>query len=159
MEIKLYEIDKELRVVWDSIVDAEEVDDSMLDRLKQLQMDREEKIKACGHVIKNLRAYINALKEEEISLEKRRHHIESRLEWLKAYVAGFLGEGNKRNYGTVILSWRKSESVHIPDEECVPPQYCRISYEPNKSQIKEDIKAGASLPFASLVEKQNLVVK
>ena len=157
--MKLYEIDKELAAIWQEISELEEIPNETLERLDKLQLTHDEKIKACGHVLKTLKTYAKVLSEEEKILAKRRRAAERDYNWLEQYVANSLGEGNKRDFGTVIVSCRSSEKLFIPDEEAVPPQYTRAIYEPDKKQITEDIKAGATIPFAHLVKKLYLVIE
>lgn len=59
------------------------------------------------------------------------------------------------------LSFRKSESVEILDENLIPEQYklSRVVVNPDKILIKKLIKSGESVPGAEVVEKVNLQIK
>lgn len=59
------------------------------------------------------------------------------------------------------LSFRKSESVEILDENLIPEQYkiSRVVINPDKILIKKLIKSGESVPGAEVVEKLNLQIK
>lgn len=56
--------------------------------------------------------------------------------------------------------WRKSESVTIdvPAQE-LPEEYLRIKAEPDKTSIGAALKKGISIPGASIVVNNNLIIK
>lgn len=59
------------------------------------------------------------------------------------------------------LSFRRSESVEIHHEGSIPDEYLTVktSKAPNKTAIKDAIKAGKSVPGASLQQNSNLQIK
>ncbi len=60
----------------------------------------------------------------------------------------------------VNLSFRRSEAIEVTDESAIPAAY--IEPQPpkiSKTKIKEAINAGAVVPGAFLVNRQNLIIK
>ena len=59
------------------------------------------------------------------------------------------------------LSFRKSESVSIFDEEAIPSEYKKevVSVSIDKTEIKKAIKEWKEIPGATITEKQNLQIK
>ena len=60
----------------------------------------------------------------------------------------------------VKLSWRKSESVNVPDVTLLPEEYRRVKevVEADKKAIKDALKAGEAIAGAELVVKKNLQI-
>ena len=61
---------------------------------------------------------------------------------------------------TINLSFRKSEAIEITEENAIPAAY--LDPQPskvNKTRIKEAINEGTMVPGASLVTRQNLIIK
>lgn len=152
----LYEIDQAIMDCIDfetgEILDAE--------RLNALQMERNSKIENVACWIKNLTADALAYKAEKEAFAEREKKALKKAEELKAWIAGALG-GQKFSTWRCAVSFRKSEAVEIEDETLLPPELKteKITYTPNKTAIKEAIKAGQEIPGAQLVERINPTIK
>lgn len=143
-----YEIDEETG----EILNAEELD--------ALELAREEKIEGVGLWIKNLQAEAEAVKKEKDAMADRQRRLEKKAESLKNYLAWAL-QGEKFSTPRIAMSWRKSESVLIPDEALLDDRFVSIQMikKPDKKLIKDTLKAGLEVPGAELVTKQNLQIK
>ncbi len=67
------------------------------------------------------------------------------------------------NIGTFTLSYRKSEAVKIDDQSKIPFEYIRTpeppAPQPDKTAIKEALKAGQLVPWATIEVRKNLQIK
>lgn len=152
----LYEIDQAIMecIDWESgeILDAE--------RLDALQMERQEKVESVALWIKNLSSDAIAYKAEKDAFAEREKAALKKIESLKAWLAGAL-DGQKFSTWRCAVTFRKSEAVEIEDETLLPPELKteKITYSPNKTAIKEAIKAGEEIPGCKLVERMNPTIK
>lgn len=143
-----YEIDEETG----EILNAEALD--------QLQMAREDKIEGVGLWIKNLTAEAEAVKKEKDAMADRQRRLEKKVESLKRYLEWAL-QGEKFSTPRISMTFRRSESVYIPDEDELDDRFVSITMvkKPDKKLIKDTLKAGLEVPGAELVTKQNLQIK
>lgn len=154
--MNLYEIDQAIMDCIDyetgEILDAE--------RLDALQMERNSKIEGVACWIKNLTADALAYKAEKEAFAEREKKALKKAEELKEWLSMALG-GQKFNTWRCAVSFRRSEAVEIEDETLLPPELKteKITYSPNKTAIKEAIKAGQDIPGAQLVERMNPTIK
>lgn len=139
-------------------VDAETGEVIDLDKMNALQMERGEKIENVALWVKELDAEAKAIREEEKRLAERRKVNENKIASLKGYLSMALS-GQKFSTPRVKISWRKSESVDIPDPEKIPASWYRAKYEIAKDDIKAALKAGETVPGATLVENTNIQIK
>lgn len=159
----LYEIDQAILDCIDletgEILDAE--------KLNELQMERDEKIEKVALWCKNLVSDADAYKAEKEAFAEREKAAKNKAESLKKWLAHALN-GQKMSTPKVAISFRKSESIEIEDEERVITYAQKngrddlLSYKTptvNKSAIKAVIKTGKEIPGAVLVEKQNISIK
>ena len=152
----LYEIDQAILECLDfetgEILDAE--------RLNALQMERQEKVESVALWIKNLSADAVAYKAEKDAFAEREKAALKKIESLKNWLSWAL-EGQKFSTWRCAVTFRKSEAVEIEDD-CNLPQYLlneKVTYTPNKTAIKEAIKAGEEIPGCKLVERMNPTIK
>lgn len=165
--MKLYEInDRIYELLNQEVIDPETgeiLDVNGFDQLKELELARDVKIENTGLFIKNLDADIAALKEEEKRLAERRKVKENKLNWTKQFLGDFLKAEDVPKFETakLKLSFRKSESVAVADENLIPDEFIKteIVKNPMKAEIKKALKAGKEVPGAGLVVNMNLQVK
>lgn len=143
-----YQIDEETG----EILNAEDLD--------ALQLAREEKIEGVGLWIKNLQAEAEAVKKEKDAMADRQRRLEKKAESLKRYLEWAL-QGEKFSTPRISMTFRRSESVSIPDEALLDDRFVNITMvkKPDKKLIKDTLKAGREVPGAELVTKQNLQIK
>lgn len=152
----LYEINQAIIECLDfetgEILDAE--------RLDALQMERNSKIEGVACWIKNLSADAIAFKAEKDAFAEREKAALKKIESLKNWLSWAL-EGQKFSTWRCAVSFRKSEAVEIEDETLIPPEMKteKITYTPNKTAIKEAIKAGNEIAGCKLVERINPTIK
>ncbi len=156
----LYEINSAIENTFYSLIDPEtgEIigDTAALD---ELQIQRDEKVENIALFIKNLKAEAEAIKAEEKKLADRRRTCENRVSWLNKYLANSL-QGEKFKTARVSVSWRKTQSVDVPDVWKLPEDYRRYKDpEPDKARIKEDLKKGIEIEGAELVDSLSMIVK
>ena len=158
----LYELTEAMRH-FDLEIDEETGEIQNADELDQLQMDFEQKLKNCVYWYKNKKAEAEALKAEKMKLAKRQQTAERKVEWMKNYIAGCLGEGKKfapEDDVTVRIGWRKSKTVECENIYDVPDDYLRYKMpELDKKKVTDALKAGETVPGCELVEKQNIQIK
>ena len=130
-----------------------------IDRLDQLQMDRDTKIETIALYIKNLLSDAAGIKAEKDNLAQRQKVAENKANSLKKYLSGYLA-GQKFSTSRVAISFRKSESVNIKDSTAIPNEYLKYKDpEPDKTAIKSVLKSGKAVPGAELVQNQNIQIK
>ena len=152
----LYEIDQAIMECIDfesgEILDAE--------RLDALQMQRQDKVESVALWIKNLTADAIAYRAEKEAFAEREKAALKKIESLKNWISGAL-EGQKFSTWRCSVTFRRSEAVEIEDESFLPPEMVteKITYTPNKTAIKEAIKAGTEIAGCKLVERMNPTIK
>lgn len=153
--MNLYEIDQEIM----NCVDMETGEIIDPARLDELQMDRDTKIENIACWIKNLKADAEALKAEKDALAGRQKAAENKMESLKKYLSGYLA-GQKFQTPKVAISFRKVSSVNVIDMSLLPKKFLRYADPtPDKTMIKNAIKAGNDVSGAEIVEGQSMTIK
>lgn len=158
----LYEIEQSMLDCVDmetgEVIDAEKLD--------ALQMEHTKKLESIALWIKNLESDVEAYKVEMESFAARRRAAERKVEGLKAYLSNVL-HGQKFNTTRCAVSFRKSQSVEIDDEEefrvwaIYNSPSLLVAQEPKISrvEVKAQLKEGMQIPGAALVEKLNINIK
>lgn len=171
----LYEISDKLDVLINEAFDIEtgelyETQEELDKAIDECELDLDTKIENIGCFIKNLEADIDMLKKEEDNLKKRRKSAENKIEGLKKYLNGYLtavypidADRAKWKFKTprVVLGYRKSSSVEVPDIEKLDKEFIKIKTEvsADKTSIKNAIKDGQEVKGAFIKENINLNVR
>jgi len=160
----LYEITERYRDLLSNLEIDEETGELLnAEELEIAEAEFAEKAESYALHIKNLRAEAEAIKAEAQALTERRKSIEQKTELLGDRLQAAMLATGKTKFETakVALSFRKSETVNITDEDMIPVNLMRekVTYEPDKAEIKKRIKSGEDVPGASIEEKQNLQIK
>ena len=161
--MKIYEIDKAINAELDALENCEETGetpDSILARLDKLCLERDAKISALCAVIKNYEANAEMLDIEGQRIKRKSSAMLRAAEAARWYLNQTL-MGEKWTNGIHTVGYRTSEAVEVGNVEHIPAAYMRelLSYEPDKKQIKEDLKNGATIPGCTLSKKVHLQVK
>lgn len=163
--MRLYDVTAELeKIIDDYELETEEqlkdLPPEIKAKLQELQVDANGMLYNIWGMIKNLDAEADALKAEKQRLAARQSTAERRAEWLKQYVALCIGEGTRWQSadGSRKFSWRKSEAVEVVDRESIPDCYRVFDWKPALTEIKKDLKSGAEVPGAEIVQRLNLQV-
>ena len=158
----LWEIDKRINEILenDFYIDEETGEVFFFFFFDDLSVERTEKIENIALYIKNLKSEAEAIKSEVESLKSRADIKKKKAERLTDYLDKILG-GEKLETPKVALSYRKSTSVNIENEEIIPDEFMTIKTEkkPNKVAIAKSLKNGEPVIGCELVEKQNLQIK
>ena len=155
----LFEIDKAL-ADFEFEIDEETGEILNAADLDELNLAREQKIENIGLYIKNLEAEKEAVKHEKDNFTDREKKLGKKIEGLKGYLTYALN-GKKFSTPRVAVSFRKSESVLIKNENLIPDEYCEFTTtrKPNKKTIKDALKEGKELMGVELLEKNNIQIK
>ena len=162
-EIKLHEIPAALAGMLDLIQVDEETGEIEPATLESVQIASEEKIIATAMYIRRLDALNKATKETIQDLQERVRADSKRIEALKWLMTKAMDslQYTEVKSPEVTLRFRKSSSVEITDRESLPEQFLRTKtvVEPDKTAIKNALKAGEKIQGAQLVESRNLQIK
>jgi len=162
--MKLYKLQNELFARLQE-VDSDDLStgnlpDEVIAELDGLKLERDKKVDAIGCIMRQLDLEAEAIKGEEARLADMRKRREARWQSLHDYLSMCLLPLDKPlNTEHFRFSSRKSTAVVIENEDAIPPQYRKIVVSPDKALIGQDLKCGATIPGASLVERANLQVK
>lgn len=151
--MKLYEIDEQIASLIDEdgcITDEEKFND--------LQMARSEKIENVGLYVKNLRADVDAYKNEIKAFQERKEQAEHKIESLENWLQGAL-DGARLKTDRIQISYRKSTRVEIADDAVIPEEFLKITTTPNKVEIKKYLKQGFKIDGVELQEHKNMSIK
>ena len=138
---------------------------SVAQALDALRMEREEKIENVACWVKNLYAEVEAIREEENRLFKRRKAAEKKAENLKAWMLAAMtredGTTDKLKTGRVMVSVKKNPPSTVVDDELLPSTYkvAKITYQANKELIKRELLAGGEVPGAHLEYGRSVIIK
>ncbi len=153
--MKLFEINEEIMKCVD--VETGEIIDEV--KLQQLQMARDIKIENIACWIKNILSDAEALKAQKQVFADRQKAAENKAESLKRYLSKVL-EGQKFTTDKVAVSFRKTSSVNVTDITQLKEEYLKYADPtPDKTAIKNAIKAGKDVAGAEIVEGQSISIK
>ena len=162
-EIKLHEIPAALAGMLDLIQVDEEPGEIEPATLESVQIASEEKIIATAMYIRRLDALNKATKETIQDLQERVSADSKRIEALKWLMTKAMDslQYTEVKSPEVTLRFRKSSSVEITDSESLPEKFLRTKtvVEPDKTAIKNALKAGEKIQGVQLVESRNLQIK
>lgn len=131
-------------------------------KLDAVKLEMDAKLENCCAMVKEFLGVANMLNAESSRLTKRADSYEAAAEALMKYLGQHVKPGTKWERGPHRIGWIKSTSCKLVDgvkAEDLPEAYRRAKYDLRADEAKRDLKAGADLWFAELVEKQNLQVK
>ena len=151
----IYEIDNAIL----ECIDMETGEIIDIDKLNELELERESKIEGVACWIKDLKAEAEALKAEKMAFAERQKVAENKIESLKKWLAYAL-DGQAYKSVRASVSFRTSESVEIDDIYAVDENYLRYKEpEADKTAIKNAIKAGQEVAGATLVKSTSVIIK
>jgi hypothetical protein len=156
---KLHRSTAHLAGLWDQIESMDgELPLTLEAMLTDVQKDNDEIRAEVVEGLKDLQAIIDLHDHELSRLRNRKSILEGRLERLKMWLATTLQPGEKWTNGKHTLSWRTSTSVEA-DVEKLQMEFVRVSYDADKTKLKEALAAGIAIEGARLVTKQNLQIR
>lgn len=158
--MKLYEIDNAIL----DCIDMETGEVIDIEKLNELQLERDTKIENVACWIKDLKAEAEAIKAEKQALAERQKVAENKVESLKKWLAYALN-GEKFKTAKCAVSFRKSESVEVTDagiKSLMKEHDELLTYkapEPNKTAIKQALKDGLNVDGVQLVHNTSTIIK
>lgn len=157
----LYEINYQIEEILNNMVDFEtgEINQDIAERLSELTMKKDEKIKNIVAYIVNEKSKLNELKLAKKRLEKRARVKGTHIDWLTAYLKSYVERGRKYEFSEGVISWRKSESVEVKDLDAIPTEYIKIAKTADKMALKKALKDGIAVDGVELKENLNMSVK
>lgn len=160
--MKLYEIDQNLRALWDKIMEQDgELTEDDLKALEELNLAKDEKIKGYGVIIREIESEIADCKVETDRIKEISDKLKNRREWLVNNLKYFMQSQGIPKFESieVNIAFRKSKSLEIDENANLPKEFIRIKEEPNKKAITDFIKSGGTVDGCQLVEKENIQIK
>lgn len=164
--LTLYQIAAEYRAITDVLMDSDADEQTIKDTLEGEAWPLELKAQNYGFVIRNMEATAAAIKEAEKQMAERRKAIEKRaahmLERLKTgmEIAG-VTELSCPHF--VVKIKNNPAAVEVYEPGLIPSIYMRHPEPPppapDKTAIKEAIKAGREVPGAQMVQGTRLEIK
>ncbi|HEM3661460.1 TPA: siphovirus Gp157 family protein [Streptococcus suis] len=154
----------ELTGIFKQIAEMEGIDEeTKLDTLESIDWTEqfEEKVENTVKVIKNKEADVDQLKEEIDRLTKRKKSIENDITRLKTGLQGAFEITGHEKVKTLLftVSLANNQPSVIVDENLLPKKYFIQTLKPDKTAIKELLKAGKKVKGAVLQESRSLRIR
>ncbi|HEL9636619.1 TPA: siphovirus Gp157 family protein [Streptococcus suis] len=154
----------ELTGIFKQIAEMEGIDEeTKLDTLESLDWTEqfEEKVENTVKVIKNKEADVDQLKEEIDRLTKRKKSIENDITRLKTGLQGAFEITGHEKVKTLLftVSLANNQPSVVVDEDLLPKKYFIQTLKPDKTAIKELLKAGKKVKGAVLQESRSLRIR
>ncbi|HFU3810428.1 TPA: siphovirus Gp157 family protein [Streptococcus suis] len=154
----------ELTGIFKQIAEMEGIDDeTKLDTLESIDWTEqfEEKVENTVKVIKNKEADVDQLKEEIDRLTKRKKSIENDITRLKTGLQGAFEITGHEKVKTLLftVSLANNQPSVVVDEDLLPKKYFIQTLKPDKTAIKELLKAGKKVKGAVLQESRSLRIR
>lgn len=149
-----------LEKMLDTVNEDGEVDAETFSLLSNAQDSLELKAKNCAAVYLELDSEVERIKRFEEKIRLRKDKLQKRRDWLKGYIDRNLSAAGieKIEGDCLTVKYIKSEKVEIDNEAEIPEEYWRVKKEPDKTAIKQALKAGKSLG-AHLETTRNIQIK
>jgi hypothetical protein len=164
--LTLYEIATEYRSDLEKLAELELDDQTLTDTLDGMGGELQVKAQSVACFIRNLEATAASIKEAEASMAARRKALENRAGRVKDYLhASMLVAGvEKIECPLFRLSVKHNPAaVEVYQPELIPQQYMRQPEpppaSPDKTAIKEALKAGQDVPGCRLTNGTRLEIK
>ncbi|HEM4279397.1 TPA: siphovirus Gp157 family protein [Streptococcus suis] len=154
----------ELTGIFKQIAEMEGIDEeTKLDTLESIDWTEqfEEKVENTVKVIKNKEADVDQLKEEIDRLTKRKKSIENDITRLKTGLQGAFEITGHEKVKTLLftVSLANNQPSVVVDEDLLPKKYFIQTLKPDKTAIKELLKAGKKIKGAVLQESRSLRIR
>ena len=168
----LYEISDGFRALYDQLDDMiedeelteeqrEDMQQAWFDTLEGIEAEFEEKAENVACFIKVLKGEADMMAAEEKVLAARRRSREKRIESLKNYLLGRMDAVHLKKIDRPkarISTRNNAESVAIDD----PLGFILLRYkepESNKTEVKQALQEGGSLPHCHLQRTRSIIIK
>lgn len=162
--MNIYQIQNEYQLLINQLIENEGELTPELETALQINKEQlESKSVDYCYVIKQFDAECEIIDNEIKRLQQAKKVRENTIERLKQTLSNAMRsfEVNEIKTPLVKLSFRKSESVIVYDTNSLPQMFktIKVTETPDKTKIKDAIKAGETVVGAELVINQNLQIK
>lgn len=164
--LSLYSIAQEHRNMVDRLMDTQSDEQAIIDTIEAESYPLEQKAQNVAYAIKNMEATAAAIKAAEQEMAERRKAIEKRAASLREYTKTCLEVAgvSKVECPHFALTIRKNPaSVEVFEQALIPASFMRVPDlpppAPDKTAIKEALKAGQEVPGATLTQSTRLDIK
>ena len=132
--------------------------------LSQVEDNIESKSESIAKLVKGIDGDIEALKEEEKRLAKRRKTLENKQNNIKLYLENQLKAMDIDKVKTPLFTisiQKNPPSVHILNEELIPNKYKKTetTISISKKDLLEDLKLGEIIDGAEIKQEKSLRIK
>lgn len=164
MNKSIYHIEKEYALIAEELIEnGGEITPEIATALQINEQELQVKATNYAFVIKQMIGDVDLIEAEIKRLQALKKSKETVTERLKETIQAAMEHHGILKIETPLikLSFRKSESVEILDEEMLNSKYItsKTTHAPNKTAIKEAIKAGEIVEGAALNQNQSLQIK
>lgn len=164
--LSLYTIAQEHRAMVERLMDTQDDAQAIADTIEAESYPLEVKVRNVAYAIKNLEAAAAGIKQAEADMAARRKSIEVRAAHLREYTKGCMEIAgiSKVECPHFALSIKKNPAgVDIFEPSLIPAEFMRQPEPPptapDKTAIKEALKAGRDVPGAILAQGTRLEIK
>lgn len=164
--LALYQVAAEHRATVDRLTNTQDDELAIADTIEAESYPLEIKAQNVAYAVKNLEAMATAIKTAEGDMAARRKAIENRVEHIREYLKTCMDVAGveKIDCPHFALSVKKNPpSVDVFEPGLIPAEYMKKppppAASPDKTAIKDAIKAGAEIPGAKLVQGTRLEIK
>ena len=163
--MKLYEIDETIRQL-EAEMDHEDFDfseeglEAFNQKLAHLEIDRAKKLCGIASLVREKLANVAILKGEIDRLKRKKEIEQNKVDSLKDWLTCIMRDKEKIGDGIISIRRSSSERVEV-DESMLDIRYFRVTEkrEPDKTTIKENLKAGEKVAGAWLETNHSVVIK
>jgi len=164
MNLNIYQIEKSYLTLIDTIIEnGGEITPEQENELAITKESLETKGRSYGYVIKSLETDIDVIDAEIKRLSALKSSRNKIIDRMKETVSNAMQmfEIDKLETPTLKISFRKSESVEVPNIDLLDKEFVveKITYSANKTAIKEAIKLGVTVVGATLNVNKNIQIK
>ena len=181
MSKNLFEINESMMNLLEYHVNDEtgeviETEEEFNELYNSIQLDLHTKLDNTNCLQKLISGELEVINKEINRLTAEKKARERKIEWLKNRVDYFVKSQFTDENGKIDteglnkykldlphskISYRKSESVEITNQDLIPSKYIRkkVEEKPDKVAIKEDIKNGKNISGAELITNYNIQIK
>lgn len=135
----------------------------MKDEITKTYKDLDEYMNKISYKRQEIAMKLVWLEDERVRIQALAESKEKELKRIDNFINFLMQSFWKDKLETNIykISYRKSESVEIINEQAIPQEFMKekITTAPDKTAIKEALKNWQEIPWATIITKQNLQIK
>ena len=155
----LYEMTEAAQYLYE-LIELGEIDEQVIkDTLDS--MGANEKVETYCQLIKQSSADADMYENEIKRLTNRKQTIDNNIKRLRGSLFEFLkaSKQSQIRVGTFLVSTTKRNTLVIPDVSVLAKKWCKISYTPDKTAIKDALKKGIAVKGAMFQESEGITIR